>query len=151
MSASISLGSSRGPLEITSSSSWVSSAPDGSIWRTTLRTIWKSEREGRRGLGEAVEEEFERGQVPEGGAVGAGYGPRCPSLWSRSGRPLIPMVGWGARTGQSQKAWNLWGSQWGSGTSGSDAVTSISSPWGPFCLQVCDGRLHCLPCTTVSP
>lgn len=93
MSASISLGSSRGPLEITSSSSWVSSAPDGSIWRTTLRTIWKSEREGRRGLGEAVEEEFERGQVPEGGAVGAGYGPRCPSLWSRSGAASDPH-GW---------------------------------------------------------
>lgn len=72
MSASISLGSSGGPSEITSSSSWVSSGPEGSIWRTTLRTIWENEREGRRGLGEAVEEELEKGQVLEcrgGGGV----------------------------------------------------------------------------------
>lgn len=88
MSASISLGSSGGPSEITSSSSGVSSGPEGSIWRTTLRTIWKNEREGKRGLGEAVEEELEKGQVPEcrgGGGVDAGCDPRCPSLWSRSG------------------------------------------------------------------
>lgn len=151
MSASISLGSSGGPLEITSSSSWVSSAPDGSIWRTTLRTIWKSEREGRRGLGKPSRKTLKGGRSQRVVQWVRAVAPGALPCGQGQGRPLIPMVGWGARTGQSQKAWNLWGSQRGSGTSGSDAVTSISSPWGPFCLQVCDGRLHCLPCTTVSP
>lgn len=100
----------------------MSSAPDGSIWRTTLRMIWKNEREGRRGLGEAVEEKLERGQVPGGGAVGAGCGPRHPSLWSRSGAASDP-PGW------------VWSLHWGV-SEGLEFVGGLSGAQGQVGLML---------------